>query len=75
MERALITQYETDMEDILAKASEATSDIALALAELPMNIRGFGPVKQQNALAAAKRREELLAAFRAGGSPTAQAAE
>ncbi|MEO0999110.1 MAG: indolepyruvate ferredoxin oxidoreductase family protein, partial [Pseudomonadota bacterium] len=75
MERALIAEYERDMEEVMAGVSEATRDIAVALAELPLQIRGFGHVKEGNARAAAKRREELLAAFRAGGTPAAHAAE
>ena len=75
MERALIAQYEADMEEVLAGYSPATQGAAVALAKLPLDIRGFGPVKAANAEAAGKRREELLAEFRAGGAPTAQAAE
>ncbi|MGR3513676.1 MAG: indolepyruvate ferredoxin oxidoreductase family protein [Paracoccaceae bacterium] len=65
MERRLIRQYEKDMAEVL-KAPEQHRDAARALAELPLQIRGFGPVKHANAEAAAKRRDELLAAFRAG---------
>ena len=75
MERALIAQYEADMAEVLPRVTPATLDAAVALAELPLTIRGFGPVKDANAQAAAKRREELLAAIRAGGAPQAQAAE
>ena len=75
MERALIRQYETDMAAILPKVSEDTRDIAIALAELPLQIRGFGPVKQASEAKAAKRREELLAAFRDGGTGLRRAAE
>jgi indolepyruvate ferredoxin oxidoreductase len=73
MERALIRQYEADMAEVLDRVGPATSDAAVALAELPLTIRGFGPVKAANAAAAAKRREELLAAIRAAASR--QAAE
>jgi indolepyruvate ferredoxin oxidoreductase len=45
------------------------------LAELPLQIRGFGPVKAQNEAKAAKRREELLSVIRAGGPDMAKAAE
>ena len=65
MERRLIKQYEKDMGEVL-KAPDRHVEAAKALAELPLQIRGFGPVKHANAEAAAKRREELLAAFRAG---------
>ena len=75
MERALIKQYETDMADVLPKLTDQTRDAVVALAELPLTIRGFGPVKQANEGKAAKRREELLAVIRAGGTETAKAAE
>ena len=67
MERALITQYEADMAEVLPNVTDATRDIAIALAELPLKIRGFGPVKAANEAKAAKEREGLLSAFRAGG--------
>ncbi|SFI26761.1 indolepyruvate ferredoxin oxidoreductase family protein [Jannaschia pohangensis] len=75
MERALIKEYEADMAEVLPILSETTRDAIVALAELPLQIRGFGPVKDANARQAAKRREELLAVIRAGGPSVAQAAE
>ncbi len=75
MERALIKQYEADMAEVLPKLSDQTRDAVVALAELPLQIRGFGPVKQANEAKAAKRREELLSVIRAGGTETAKAAE
>ncbi|MDP3340080.1 indolepyruvate ferredoxin oxidoreductase family protein [Frigidibacter sp.] len=75
MERALIAEYEADMAEILPGVSPATLEIAEALARLPLQIRGFGPVKEASARAAAARRAELLAAFREGGTPLRQAAE
>jgi indolepyruvate ferredoxin oxidoreductase len=60
---------------VLAGYTPASQGAAIALARLPLQIRGFGPVKAANAGAAGKRREELLAEFRAGGTPAAQAAE
>lgn len=68
MERALIKQYEADMAEVLPKVTPATQDVAVALAELPLKIRGYGPVKQANEARAAKEREALLASFRAGGA-------
>ncbi len=73
MERALIRRYEKDMAEVL-KSPERAMEAAVALAELPLAIRGFGPVKEASAAAAAKRREELLAAFRAGEVPQRQVA-
>jgi indolepyruvate ferredoxin oxidoreductase len=74
MERALIRQYERDMAEVL-KDPARNLDAAVALAELPLQIRGFGPVKEANATAAAHRREELLSAFRSGPVPARTAAE
>ncbi|MEJ5216891.1 indolepyruvate ferredoxin oxidoreductase family protein [Cognatishimia sp. D5M38] len=64
MERALIKQYEADMAEILPANRATASDEAVALAELPLQIRGFGPAKAANEAKAAKRREEILAAIR-----------
>ncbi|KFE35751.1 indolepyruvate ferredoxin oxidoreductase family protein [Thioclava atlantica] len=75
MERALIKQYEADMAEVLLNVGPETMEIARELAELPLSIRGFGPVKAEAEKVAAKRREELLAAFRHGGSPQKIAAE
>ncbi len=73
MERALIKQYETDMVEVLQLLRPDTKEAAVALAKLPLDIRGFGPVKETNAAKVAKRREELLAVLRA--APMQQAAE
>ncbi|MGB0498561.1 MAG: indolepyruvate ferredoxin oxidoreductase family protein [Rubricella sp.] len=75
MERALIAEFEADMEEILASLTPDRLDAATARALLPLQIRGFGHVKAANAEAAAKRREEIMAAFRSGGSPVLRAAE
>ncbi len=75
MERALIKQFEADMRDVLPKLDENTRDAIVALAALPLQIRGFGPVKEANEAQAAKRREELLSVIRSGGAPLAKAAE
>ena len=75
MERALIRQYEKDMAEVLPLITDQTRDAIAALAELPLSIRGFGPVKQTAEAQAAKRREELLAVIRAGGEPVQQAAQ
>lgn len=63
MERDLICQYEDDIAEVLPMFSPETKDIIIALAELPLTIRGFGPVKLINEQKAAKRREELLQAL------------
>ncbi len=75
MERALIKQYEADMREVLPRLDDDTREAIVALAALPLQIRGFGPVKQAAEAKAAKRREELLSVIRAGGAPLAKAAE
>lgn len=75
MERALIKQYERDMKEWLPKAGEVDPEALIALAELPLQIRGFGPVKLESEAKAAKRREELLIALRQSGAPVQNAAE
>jgi indolepyruvate ferredoxin oxidoreductase len=75
MERALITQYETDMKTVLRVLNDQNRDAIVALAELPLQIRGFGPVKLKNEGEAAKRREELLIAIRMGAETLNKAAE
>ncbi len=75
MERGLIKTYQVDMKRWLPEADAARMDALVALAELPLQIRGFGPVKEKNAAKAAKQRADLLALLEAGGAPVRQAAE
>ncbi len=75
MERALIRQYESDIAEVMPLLTPATRDAILALAGLPKEIKGFGPVKEANAQKAARRREELLASIRSGGAAYDRAAE
>lgn len=74
-ERAAIVEYERDLREVLAAVTPATLALARELAELPLSVRGYGPVKAEAAEKAALRRQALLDAFRAGGAPMAQAAE
>ena len=74
-ERALIAQFEADMKVVLSKADPQTMEAVLALAELPLSIRGFGMVKEANERKAAKRREELLSVIQQGGLDLSAAAE
>lgn len=75
MERALIKQYENDINEIKPLVSPQTRDAVIALAQLPLDIRGFGPVLRANEAKAAKRREELLSTIRNGGPELRAAAE
>ncbi|MES0827203.1 indolepyruvate ferredoxin oxidoreductase family protein [Ruegeria sp. SCP11] len=75
MERALIKQYERDIKEVSPLVTPQTRDAVIALAQLPLDIRGFGPVLQANEAKAAKKREELLVAVRKGGQELRTAAE
>lgn len=69
-ERALIRQYEADMEELL-RLPAADPEAAIRLALLPLEIRGFGPVKDRAIEQAARRREELLAHLRGNATQAA----
>ncbi|CAG0973514.1 hypothetical protein BURK2_01435 [Burkholderiales bacterium] len=60
-ERALIAEYESLIDTLLARYETAKLPALLELAGLPEHIRGFGHIKAQSLDAAARRREELLA--------------
>nr|WP_294523385.1 indolepyruvate ferredoxin oxidoreductase family protein [uncultured Rhodopila sp.] len=62
-ERALIGQYIGDLRTALAALTAANADTAVALAELPDQIRGFGPVKDANRAKAEAQRGPLLEAL------------
>ncbi|MCO8144918.1 indolepyruvate ferredoxin oxidoreductase family protein [Rhodovulum tesquicola] len=74
-ERAAIRTYEADMAEVIAGLTPDRLEAAVALAELPLSVKGFGPVKAKAEAEAAERRADLLAAFRAGGMALCQAAE
>ena len=73
-ERALVVQYIADIRSALAELTTANFDTAVALAELPDQIRGFGPVKDANRAKAEVTRTQLLAAL-SQPAPVAMAAE
>ena len=60
------------MEEVLLKLSDATCGAIVALAELPKQIRGFGPVKEANEAKAAI--ERCREADQSGDVPAARAA-
>jgi indolepyruvate ferredoxin oxidoreductase len=75
-ERALRDTYIADLRAALAALRLDTLDTAVALAELPDMVRGFGPVKDANRRKAEARRATLLARLAAASPwPVAMAAE
>ncbi len=59
-ESALIRQYAADLQTVLAAVRPDNLNTAVALAELPEQIRGFGPVKDANRAKAEATRTRLL---------------
>ncbi len=74
-ERALIGQYQADLRRVIDGLRPDNLDAAVALAEIPDLIRGFGPVKEANRVKAMERREKLLAALSREPERVAVAAE
>ncbi len=75
MERALITEYEADMATWLPQAGRVDPADLLALAEWPLSIRGFGPVKADAVAQAKAKRALILQRLSAGPAARMQAAE
>ncbi len=59
-ERQLVEDYQRWVEALLPRLADADFDVALSLARLPEQIRGFGHVKRASITAAASRRDALL---------------
>ena len=62
-ERALIVEYERDVRHAIAVVRADTMAAAIALAALPLDIRGFGPVKAASMVAARPRRDAFRTAL------------
>jgi indolepyruvate ferredoxin oxidoreductase len=70
LERKLIADYQTLLDEIIAKLSAENHACAVELASLPEKIRGFGHVKLRNVEAAKADEAALLARLRAAPMPT-----
>ncbi len=67
-ERALIGEYRRSIEALLPALSAHNLELALEIARLPQEIRGYGHVKARNLAATRARWERLMAQWRAGGT-------
>jgi indolepyruvate ferredoxin oxidoreductase len=74
-ERQLIADYETMLDEMLAKLTPENHHVAVGLAAIPEKIRGFGHVKQRHLTAAKADEAALLEQFRAGAPGLLKAAE
>ncbi len=64
MERALIAQYESSIEEILQSLNVGNHAAAVDVARIPELIRGYGHVKARHAVLAQQQWTAALAAFR-----------
>lgn len=67
MEKALVREYFDLINEFGQSLDEVNRDVAVRLAKLPDDIRGYGHVKTRNAERAATQRETLLRQYREGG--------
>ena len=63
-ERQWIRDYEARVEELLSGLSPENRDVAVEIAALPEQVRGFDTVKDQNLRDAREKEAELLDAFR-----------
>jgi indolepyruvate ferredoxin oxidoreductase len=77
LERKLIEDYVATVEALLPRLDEGNRDLALELAAVPEQMRGFGHVKEANVKKALARWKELEAALSAvtGNTPKAAPAQ
>jgi indolepyruvate ferredoxin oxidoreductase len=73
-ERRLIGEYEATIASVIAALDTANHAMAVQIAALPEQIRGFGHVKEKNLAKVKAREANLLAAFRnpAGAATAAE---
>ena len=65
IERQLIADYERTIEEVLSKLSPDNHGLAVQIASIPEDIRGFGHVKARHLEAAKQKEAKLLEALRA----------
>jgi len=73
-ERALIEEYEATVAELLERLDHDSHPLAVQIASIPEEIRGYGHVKERHLQVARAKGESLLAAWR-GARPQATAAE
>jgi indolepyruvate ferredoxin oxidoreductase len=75
LERQMIADYEKLLDEIAERLSPATHANAVALASLPLDIKGFGHIKQRNFELTKARQATLLNALRNPSPSALKAAE
>jgi indolepyruvate ferredoxin oxidoreductase len=72
-ERALIGEYRACISEVLAGLSAATLPLAVEIARIPEEIRGYGHVKARHLQAARAKWQQLLGQWRQAGAARAAA--
>jgi indolepyruvate ferredoxin oxidoreductase len=73
LERRLVAEYEARIAEVLERLDVATHAVAVELASLPEQVRGFGPVKVEHLEKIQPREQELLAQLRGAAARRAAA--
>jgi indolepyruvate ferredoxin oxidoreductase len=63
-ERALIEEYFSTVDELLAKLDRDNQALAVEIASIPEHIRGYGHIKETHYAKARKRWDELMSAWR-----------
>ena len=74
MERALIQEYRACIEELLRSLDAGKLDLAVEIARLPEEIRGYGHVKERHVRAARIKWERLMAQWRQPSAPSTASA-
>jgi len=74
MERQLIADYFTTIDELLSKLGRDNLKLAVDIASIPEQIRGYGHIKEANFAKAAAARKQLLGEWRAANPETRAAA-
>lgn len=68
LDRRLLTEYEQLVDELIATLHPGNHALAVELAALPEQIRGYGPVRRRHAEHAKRQEARLLGDFRRGGA-------
>ena len=74
MERALIVEYRTCIDELLARLNTDNLALAVEIARIPEEIRGYGHVKERHLKTARPKWDSLMVQWRGGGQPQRHAA-
>ena len=66
MQAEFLKTYERDMEEVLERLNDSNRHAAIELARLPLAVKGYGPVWEENHATAMRRRDDILAELRSG---------